>query len=208
MSIHEAVQSIPENDGIDYLRQYYSPGQFTGAHFNSLANDNEATNIFTPGDLYAVSTLAVTVPAKAGIALLEDQAEEFNGMLGQIPTRELKDLSEDEFGQHLGPESAAQKLWDSLRRNDPSHERWKVGPTTASKIMARKRPHLIPIEDSVLDRAINRGRQNSWKLWWEALRTDGYLEQRAIMLRDAVGRPELSTLRVLDVLLWMANRNG
>lgn len=199
--------TVPEEDGIDLVRAYYAPGQFTGAHFSSLAVDEDASDVFTPGDLYAVSMLAVPVPPKAGIALLEGQSSEFNEHLGNVPRAELKDLSEDEFVQHLGPKSPAQKLWDRLRRNDRPDDRWGIGPTRASKIMARKRPHLIPIEDSVVDRAINRGHQNSWELWWEALTLDNYLEERAQRLRDELARPDLSTLRVLDVLLWMSARH-
>lgn len=75
---------------------------------------------------------------------------------------------------------------------------------TASKIMARKRPHLIPIEDSVVNRVIELGRGDSWRLWWEAFQAEGdYLEERAKKLRAEIGRPELSTLRVFDVMLWM-----
>ena len=71
--------------------------------------------------------------------------------------------------------------------------------------MARKRPHLIPIEDSVVNRVIGLGRGgDSWRLWWEAFQAEGdYLEERATKLRAAIGRPELSTLRVFDVMLWM-----
>lgn len=70
--------------------------------------------------------------------------------------------------------------------------------------MARKRPHLIPIEDSVVDRVIKRGRGDSWRMWWEAFDAEGdYLEERATKLRGEIGRPYLSTLRVNDVMLWM-----
>lgn len=69
--------------------------------------------------------------------------------------------------------------------------------------MARKRPHLIPIEDSVVDRVVQMGRQDSWQLWWETFAEAGdYLETRAERLRESVNRSDLSTLRVFDVLLW------
>ena len=95
-------------------------------------------------------------------------------------------------------------MWDLLRRNRPGDRRWGLGPTTTSKIIARKRPHLIPIEDSVVNRVIELGRGDSWRLWWEAFQAEGdYLEERATKLRAEIGRPELSTLRVFDVMLWM-----
>lgn len=70
--------------------------------------------------------------------------------------------------------------------------------------MARKRPHFIPIEDSVVNRVIGLGRGDSWRLWWETFQAEGvYLEERATKLRAEIGRPKLSTLRVFDVMLWM-----
>lgn len=206
MSIRTAIESIPDTQGTEYLREYFVSPQFTGAHFNSLAVDAKSPDTFTAGDLYAVSTLSVTVPVQVGIALLENQPSEFDELLQQIPQEKLQSLSPDEFKKHLGAESPAQQLWDLLRRNAAGDKRWGIGPTTASKMLARKRPHLIPIEDSVVDRAIERGRRSSWELWWEALREDDYLENRAESLREQIDRPELSTLRILDVLLWMSAR--
>src|SRR5699024_6021951 len=102
-----------------------------------------------------------------------------------------------------GPNSAAMQLWSILFRQH------KVGVTRASKILARKRPHLIPIYDSVVKRGIEQQHSdNEWRLWWEALTIDDYLENRAEHLRQAIDRPELSTLRVLDVLLWYSGTYG
>jgi len=72
---------------------------------------------------------------------------------------------------------------------------------TAGKLLARKRPRLIPIYDSVVKQAM--GEPESW---WRPLRA---------VLRDAPDvvdrvedlRPEavdVSTLRLLDVAIWMA----
>jgi len=47
----------------------------------------------------------------------------------------------------------------------------------------------------------------SWRLWWEAFNAEGdYLESRAAELRNEIGRPDLSTLRVFDVMLWMCGK--
>ncbi|MCT2260552.1 DUF6308 family protein [Brachybacterium muris] len=93
-------------------------------------------------------------------------------------------------------------LWDLLRRNDPEEAWWGVGETVASKIMARKRPHLIPIDDSVVTRVIGRGRKSSWRMRWMELREDSYLIDRAEEIRAHVDRRALSTLRALDFVLW------
>lgn len=203
-SILDAVRAIPEDEGIKLVEPYYDPQQpYTGAYFELIGSDDKQPDRFTAADLYAVSMLAVPVPAKAGIGILLEQAEQFDSLLSRVPDVHIKDLNAEDFERHLGPDSVALELWDRLRRNGATEERWKVGPTTASKIMARKRPHLIPIEDSVVDHVTQRGKRDSWEMWWQAFRDgDGYLEARADQIRAAVNRPDLSTLRVFDVMLW------
>lgn len=91
----------------------------------------------------------------------------------------------------------------------PRDEKWGIGPTRASKIMAWKRPHLIPINDRVIREVIDkRPSESDWELWWDALTFDDYLENHAQELRESIDQPELSTLRVLDVLLWMSGTKG
>lgn len=204
MGILDAVHGITKSDAADLLRDYYAEGNYTGAHFESIGAETGTENVITPADLYSVSTLSVNVPAEAGIAILGEEASLFTGLLDQIPNVAIGSLSESEYERHLGPGSKALELWDLLRRNQPGQRRWGLGPTTTSKIMARKRPALIPIEDSVVNRVIGLGRRDSWRLWWEAFNAEGdYLEARAAALRSEIGRPELSTLRVFDVMLWM-----
>lgn len=204
MGILDAVRLVSDSDAAAFLTEYYVSRDYTGSHFESIGAKAGTENVFTAADLYSVSTLSVQVPPRAGIEILGEEGSEFNGLLKQVPNVAIGSLSESEFAEYLGLESKAMELWDLLRRNRPGDSRWGLGPTTTSKIMARKRPHLIPIEDSVVDRVVNRGRGDSWRLWWEAFQAEGgYLEQRADRLRTVIGRPDLSTLRVFDVMLWM-----
>lgn len=208
MSIGSAVESIPEDTSIAYLKAYYSR-ENSGAHFESIEVDNSPPNRITASDLFAVTLLQTPIKAKAGVGILVLEANQISDLLSEITARPLESLTRDEFEQHLGSSSPALQLWDLLRRRRPGDVKWKVGPTRASKILARKRPHLIPITDSVVRNVIDQQQtDNDWQLWWEALTTDEYLVERAEGLRTAVGRPELSTLRVLDVLLWYSGTYG
>lgn len=212
MGILDAIHHVDEDEGLRLLKRYYlsDAEYFTGSQFERIGAELRDENVFTPADLYSVATLGVNVPARAGIAILETEGSTFNGLLSEIPVgEEIGSLSELEFERILGPESIAQQLWDLLRRNGQGESKWGIGHTTASKLIARKRPHLIPIEDSVVDRVINRGRGDSWRLWWEAFQHEGdYLEGRADDLRAEIDRPELSTLRVFDVMLWMWGKDN
>src|ERR1035438_10441084 len=94
----------------------------------------------------------------------------------------------------------------------PAWELWRalselpgLGPTTVSKLMARKRPRLIPIFDSVIDRIILGGTGVLWLPMHAALReNDRALHERLLRVRARAGLDEsISVLRVFDVLAWM-----
>lgn len=214
MSIREAIASIEHQKLLCYAKEYFEESEcftgsprFTGSHFESLGASENLIDEITAVDLLAVQNLSVKVPARAAIEILEEQSDDITALLTEIPNNLcLSDLSPEDFEKHLGKASHAQKLWDLLRRNGAGLERWGVGPTTASKILARKRPHLIPIEDSVVNRVIQKGRQDSWRLWRKELTADKTLITLADDVRKHVDHPDLptlSTLRALDIVLWM-----
>ena len=84
-----------------------------------------------------------------------------------------------------------------------------VGPTIASKLCARKRTALIPIFDSVVSDGID-----AWTTQWEPLRAALRAERRTsctaglLELREmAQLSPEISAIRVYDVLTWMEGKS-
>ena len=80
-----------------------------------------------------------------------------------------------------------------------------VGRTIGTKLLARKRPRLVPIYDSVVARISGIGDYH-WEPLRQALRADG-LHDRLLDLREqaALG-PHVSALRVLDVVTWMEGK--
>ena len=212
MTILEAVQSTNDDLVREWIHTYFGlggdGGPFTGAYFNPVDADRSDPNRFTAGDLYPLQCLAVNVPGKAGIYILETHADDVNALLRQIPSdTALADVTREEYDELLGEESPAWKLWRRLRAGDEGMTRWGMGPTRVSKLMARKRPHLIPIEDSVVNRVIGSNAKNSWHEWWTALHSDREaLHSLADKVRSASGQPDLSTLRALDIVLWMKGK--
>lgn len=202
MPIRAAVNSISSSQGIFYAKVYFDPEKpYSGSFFDTLETDKSPANVYTTSDFYALMCLEVDVPIAAGLSILGEKAEEISELLSAIPNVPLGSLSEKEFERYLGPDSPAMQLWRTLLSYD------YIGPTRASKLMARKRPHLIPIQDSVIRKVAGFSpKDNDWRLWWEALTRDGdhLLEQRAQELREAVNRPDIATLRALDVMLWMS----
>lgn len=217
MTIHDALRQIDPETGKQLAAQYFEEsssfpgtGTFTGSHFESFAGAPNPANEVTAADLLAVQTLAVTVPSRAVLGILETYAQRIAELLSDIdPTLKLEEVRDEaDFEGVLGRDSSALALWDLLRRNTPEEERWDVGETIASKIMARKRPHLIPIDDSVVTRVVGRGKMNSWRMWWDELCADKYLIERAREIKEYVDRPDLSTLRALDIVLWQFGRKS
>jgi hypothetical protein len=91
--------------------------------------------------------------------------------------------------------SETRPVWDGL------------GPTTTSKLLAAKRPRLLPIWDSFVEQATGL---DTIGYWWkfqyvladdQRLVSDWLYELRSLAPNMPDSIPEL---RILDVLLWMS----
>ena len=198
----------------DYYTQPVSKGRVrTGARFDSWAGGGDApevVNIITADDMLAASFLSVPFEPAAVIGLLAERQLDITALLTQIPADlDLADVTYDDFKALLGEESPAWKLWDILRGKETGG--WGIGPTRASKLMARKRPRLIPIWDSVVGAEINlESSLTQWSEWHEVLTQDGgALTRRLDNMQDQAELPyPVSQLRVMDVVLWMSGADG
>ena len=198
----------------DYYTQPVSKGRVrTGARFDSWAGGGDApdvVNTITADDMLAASFLSVLFEGAGVIGLLAERQLDIATLLAEIPADlELAAVSHDNFKVLLGEESPAWKLWDILRGKEDGG--WGIGPTRASKLMARKRPHLIPIWDSVVK--AQTGLKNSstqWSDWHETLTQDGgELARRLDSIQNQADLPyQVSRLRVMDVVLWMDGTDG
>lgn len=182
-----------------YFRSY------TGSYFERFL-DSDHPDEFTAMDFLAVSMLSVTVPAKAAIWMMNDGREEAAGLLSGIGTF---DLSIADARADLSSSGPAQELWRLLRRR-----RWPegeaasgLGRTILSKLLAAKRPYLIPVYDKHVAAALFEDvHQDAWALWQERFQEDAgrELQIAAESLRlEAKIPPNVSALRVLDVSIWM-----
>jgi len=102
--------------------------------------------------------------------------------------------------EHLTKGHAAWQLWDVL------HGMKGLGDTTTSKLLAAKRPHLIPIWDSVVGEELFGGDVNGyWEGWtsWFAGDDGKALRGAYDGLRTAEVPAFVSTLRLVDVVVWM-----
>lgn len=217
---------------VTHLKEYFATDprtgpMYTGALFNRLGGGGDAKpvrNKITRDDLLSLSLLDVPVRGIQVAQLLEPPAsaqsidldevvtrdftayelpydlEQLRGILASIPTD--VGLGSKKATEHL---KAGNLLWTALRRRG-------FGPARVSKLIARKRPKLFPIIDSVIKRELGTNTVG----FYENLRTVLRAEDKALVRHLKSIRAEaaeqsgdhhiadLSTIRVFDIIIWMA----
>jgi hypothetical protein len=165
--------------------------QFSGRWFEKFAAMGDP-NRFEPSDVLAVEALSVEVRTESAAKLLVTEADRFNSLLERIPTDvDLWDLPRSV----IEPGSAAHDLHaglDDLR---------KVGWVTAGKLMAAKRPRLIPILDKEVMGLLKPPKGKFWITMHDQLVNDS--RRQAIAEVCDCAPDGVSLLRRVDVALWM-----
>jgi hypothetical protein len=183
------------DDALPRLERYFSDK--TGRRFERLdggGDRSEVADRFTADDLVAVSMLGVEIHPQAAIAILETQATELNGLLAEIPNHvDLWDVPEAVVTDN----SPADRLWHSLVAIHG------IGPVIAGKLLARKRPRLIPVYDSVVSAAVGESEQ-LWLTLRTALQDNGLRTRLAALRAESKVGTDISLLRILDVAIWMS----
>ena len=173
------------------LRSYFSPrGCYTGSSFDHLALEGPPDR-YVASDYLAVSTLSVNVPPRAALALME--ATE---VIPSVIDREATLWGSPALLDRSEP---AWRWWQAV------HDLWGLGPTKTSKLLAVKRPHLLPIYDTVVAGALGFG-PSYWAFWQEVARSPeaGRLVAAVTDVAADAKVPEIvSTLRIIDVVVWM-----
>jgi hypothetical protein len=202
MDSSELKEFFGAGETIEGLRAYYATNgrkpTYTGRHFETLGGGGDrpdVANSVTADDVLAVQSLSMRIrPATIRLLVQGETSKALEAQLALIPIDvHLRDATDD----HVGADSPAAGLYALLRKID------RVGPVTASKLLARKRPHLIPVRDSVV--------QGMWtwsgRDYWTAVRGElngGLYEVLNSARREAGLTEATSILRVFDVGLWTA----
>jgi hypothetical protein len=189
--------------GIQLVQTYFDPTSgFRGSEFDTLAGGGDAADrkdVFSAEDLVAVTLLEMTVPGDAALALLHRQASEFSALLSEIPANvDLWNAPENVIG--LG--SPAARLWTRLMAFP------QMGWVTTSKLLARKRPRLLPVYDTVVKAAVQPNSSAFWLPLREELQDQALIERLKEIHVEAGLKESVRLLRVLDVAIWMRNRKA
>lgn len=161
--------------------------RYTGRLFERFS---AAGDPYTIGahDFAATSVLSVSLTGQVIESVLDRHAE--IERLLQIASDPAATLwSTDPSSEYY---TAMAELYTVLRGIDG------VGSTSASKLLASKRPHFVPIRDSVVEQLLGNPTE-WWKPWRDALSNPGFVE----FVQSLPGPSDVSVLRKLDVILWM-----
>lgn len=226
-AFEQALRAFGDEDGIDRaltsVQAYFDPqGRYAGSTFLDVVPNDP----FTVGaaDLWAVTTLSMDVPPAAGRALLGP------GPLRDLVERGLRRLPEDATLSQATPQTLLllEETYHAIRTQLPSPRagaratnQWVM----ASKLMARKRPLLFPVRDSLVCAHLTAGAGLGGKpgqLGWfrRDMQVFAYLmvqdevRYRLDTVRASISRSHptwslgSSDLRLLDSVLWMAARQA
>ena len=214
VEVPEILRDLSENsDAAKLLKSYYySTSQtrralFSGSRFNTLGHSaagDAKPDEFCPADIAAVLCLGVRLKGDAVVDLLECRKDAVRKHLGELrQDADLWDPDQVDIEQKGGH---ASELWRLLR------EVVDIGPVKTSKLMARKRPRLIPIYDKWVGSVLRlESSEGYWTKYRDLMLTEEDGVPLHVRLQDLIVEAGLSEavtpLRACDVILWYwANR--
>jgi hypothetical protein len=189
------------------LTSYFhgTPRQFSGSLFDTIGGGGDRPDIenqITREDVLAVAAVNASVPAAVASLLLTQPASgRLATWLRQLPTDiDLWDAEDDTL-------AIATKAWDEIRMvHEAGTTSTAGGGFAATKLLARKRPRLIPLSDEKVRGAVYLVEGASW--WFSlrhAMRVDGEDNEVRFRVGKAMREADVgyvSVLRGLDVVLW------
>ncbi len=205
------LRIVADPQAVEDLRTYYQDGPPNTGHpgrwFEQIGTPEEQhrnRDRLTADDIVALSALNIRLPITVSARLLGADSAEISDLLATIPAdADLWSMPRSE----LSPRSAAYRLFTKFRAMAWNGGEHGTSGVTASKLLARKRPRLIPIYDQQVSQLVDLGKGASW---WISLR-----EALTPEVRDHLQRahdvaelgPRIASLRTLDVILWMRARH-
>lgn len=199
ITLTTSLQPNEEARAEKVLRYYFASGNFTGGRWDTFDPSGTraiSANTFTADDLVACALLATPIREDGVVALLEDRRREFDDLLEAIgPDRDFITLDTTD-----GVEFAPVRTLYTALVGVP-----EIGQTRATKLLARKRPRLVPIVDNRIQEFVFNGASRHWEPLLQGFRADdSALWNRLVELHKAADlNKEVPILRVFDVLAWM-----
>ena len=197
----------------EYFAEEEGQPKYTEAMFERFAGggDRDDKNVVTSEDLLAMTLLSAAPPGRAVLQLTPnagaktDLADRVTKLLKRIPADvDLVDATDD----HL---AAAEELLKLVGKSMRGADGTKVGRERASKLLARKRPRMLPVLDEAVSGVLGhrRGRTDYYEMLRAALRADSQaLHKHLLRVRKEAGElHDISVLRCFDALVWLPSEH-
>jgi hypothetical protein len=179
------------------LEAYYSDSAvFTGRYFDRHAATTHPDR-FEAGDVLAAQSLSVLHDPHPAGELLIDDPERFDALLADVPNGPALWEVDRSVVDDGGP---ADVLWHELQTIR------LISWVGAGKLMAAKRPRLIPVYDAKVRDLLDPPDGRFWVTLRDELVDDAGREAIAAVCTTAPDHVGL--LRRIDVALWMHARRG
>ena len=199
-----SLQIGMESRAVALLNHYFRPlagrnDGFTGGAwdtFDPSGTRGQSGDVFTSDDVLSLSLLSIQIYGRAAFDILVARKSDLNGKLRALgPDRDFVTLASAQ-GSDFAPVRSLYRALADLP---------EVGETTATKLIARKRPRMVPIMDSVVKKAIFSDAKLQWESLHKALcANERKLHNHLLHLHSASNLSvRVSPLRVFDVLAWM-----
>jgi hypothetical protein len=197
------VRGAERSASVDALVRYFTDKStpdwpISGRRFERFAGGGDAPEVrhrVTPADVLAVSFLDTRDNLAAwALDVLEVHHAEINSLLAEVPCAAMY-----EVGFRVLDEGSAARQLSELLRACGGGNRWVM----AAKLLARKRPHLLPVIDKRV-RNILGGVNDVWRCLWTWFHDDPDRVAAVAQVRSETGDiDDVSLLRCLHVLLWL-----
>jgi len=188
----------------DHLAQYFGrsidgAANYSGQYFERFVGMSTSER-FTAFDVLAAESLSVDVPRDVTHWLVRPDPDR-----DVLLWESLRDFSDGQTLWDCDPALLAEdgnlsRLYLKLR------DQKGLGKVTTSKLLAAKFPNVVPIRDSLVERVLGWSDRAGWWMPMRDLMLSGVHKVVAnLPLPD--GAPAVTTLRKLDVVLWMEARS-
>lgn len=183
----------------DVARKHSTKANFVGELFTTLGN--AVSDSFEASDLVAVHLMGMTFRPSAVRALLEP------GEGQDAISRLLRDIPNADIWSDDADFKVANVLWHRLAK-DMKSTYPGINWVTAGKLLARKRPALLPVVDEVITTLVPDPPDDYWQLFRDYLQLSGRVERVEGLRPQGIGSAATPTLRLLDTAIWMRGSRG
>lgn len=160
----------------------------------------------TPGDVLMANLLSLRLGWQDVVPLFASGDGEPQALRSKLESALVTLRDARPFEEHDSVTDLEETLAPLAEANVAAEAVPKWTEVTVSKVLHRRRPHIVPLMDSRVRRFYGARKPAAIRshLWEDLRENNHWLEPLATALRTPDGRP-LSMLRTADILIWMAN---